>query len=129
MEISIFLAKALGLYLVIVGAGMLINGEKFKKMLLPILKDPGMVLFTGLMALIVGIPLVLIHNLWVMDWRVLITILAWGTLIKGAVRMFFPEFIIKQSTMVMKNKIMYNCLVGFLLALGVLLLYLGFMHH
>ncbi len=129
MEVSIFLAKALGLYLVIVGAGMLINGEKFRKMLLPILKDPGMVLFTGFLALIVGIPMVIIHNLWVMDWRVLITILAWLTLIKGAVRMFFPEFVINQSTRFIKKKGLYNGLVAFMLALGALLLYLGYMHH
>ena len=129
MDISIFLAKALGLYLVIVGAGMLINSEKFKQMLLPILKDPGMVLFTGFFALVVGIPMVVVHNLWVMDWRLIITLLAWLTLLKGVVRMFFPEFIINQTSIWIENKGMYYGLVIFLIALGFLLLYFGYLHH
>ena len=35
--------------------------------------------------------MVLVHNVWVADWRIVITLLAWLTLIKGIVRLNLPH--------------------------------------
>jgi len=40
---------------------------------------------------------VVLHNVWVWDWRVTITILGWLTLIKGILKIGFSEFIHKQA--------------------------------
>ena len=38
-----------------------------------------------------GLAIVLTHNVWVADWRVLITILGWLAAIGGAVRILAPQ--------------------------------------
>lgn len=46
---------------------------------------------TGIITLILEIILVVAHNVWTLAWRIVITLLAWLTLIKGIMRLYFPE--------------------------------------
>ena len=55
------------------------------------------VISTGYISLLMGLATVVLHNLWVADWRVVITILGWSTLIKGILKIGFPGFIHKQA--------------------------------
>ena len=52
---------------------------------------------TGYVTLILGLGTVILHNIWVFDWTVIITILGWCTLIKGILKMGFPEHVHKQA--------------------------------
>jgi hypothetical protein len=79
-----FLSKALGLYFVIIGVAMILNGKRLKPALMDIMASPGLLLVTGFIALILGILLVLNHNIWVYDWHLIITVAGWAALIKGA---------------------------------------------
>jgi hypothetical protein len=45
---------------------------------------------TGMWILILGTIMVLFHNVWIAGWPVIITILGWLTLIKGAMFIIFP---------------------------------------
>jgi len=54
-------------------------------------KYPSLLIVMGPIVLIAGLFMVLSHNLWVGDWRVVITILAWLTLLKGLALIFAPE--------------------------------------
>lgn len=56
-----------------------------------------------IITLIMGLVTVILYNLWVKDWRVLITILGWSTLIKGISKIRFPEQIHKQAQRFKKN--------------------------
>jgi hypothetical protein len=129
MEVSLFLAKALGLYLTIIAAGMLLNGKHLKPMLLALLKDPSQVLMTGFLALIIGILIVVSHNVWVMGWPVLITILGWLSLFKGVVRLLAPEFVVKKTAMFVENNLAYNMAMLLTFIIGGLLLYYGYIHN
>jgi uncharacterized protein YjeT (DUF2065 family) len=31
------------------------------------------------------------HNIWIADWRILITLIGWLSVIKGVVRLLFPQ--------------------------------------
>jgi hypothetical protein len=42
------------------------------------------------LALIAGLAIVNAHNLWVGDWRVLITILGWLLVLRGVTNLMFP---------------------------------------
>lgn len=44
-----------------------------------------------------GLVTVILHNFWVGDWRLIITILGWSSLIKGIMKIGFPEYINKQA--------------------------------
>ena len=66
---------------------------------------------------------VILHNFWVWDWPVAITILAWSTLIKGIMKIGFPEHIRKQAQRFKKNQWVSAAI---LLIMGGWLLWMGF---
>lgn len=88
MEISVFLARVIGLYFVIISLFMLIRHKSAASMLKDFATQRGVLLLNAIITLIIGILLVVSHNLWVADWRVVITIIAWLVLIAGIVRLF-----------------------------------------
>ena len=45
----------------------------------------------GMFALLAGLAIVNAHNLWVSDWRVIITILGWLAIARGALSLLFPN--------------------------------------
>ena len=45
----------------------------------------------GMFALLAGLAIVNAHNLWVSDWRVIITILGWLAIVRGALSLLFPN--------------------------------------
>lgn len=126
MDISIFLAKALGLYLVIISISMLINVSRFTSILNDIIDNPSLLLFSGALALIFGILLVLTHNIWQFDWRVVITIIAWLSLIKGIIRVLFPQLSFGLIRYFSQNTTAYYLSGLISLLLGVFLCYFGF---
>lgn len=46
---------------------------------------------TGFIAVTFGLLIIGYHNLWVADWRVLITIIGWLALIKGLIFIVLPK--------------------------------------
>jgi hypothetical protein len=54
------------------------------------IKNPALLYLASAMELIIGIVLVLLHNIWMPDWRLLITIICWIVLLKSTVRVLFP---------------------------------------
>ena len=42
--------------------------------------------------LVSGLAIVQVHNLWVADWRVIITLISWLGVLGGIVRIFLQEF-------------------------------------
>jgi hypothetical protein len=126
MELSIFLAKAIGLYYVIVSLGMILNGARIKVLLIEIMKNQALLFVTGFFALIIGILLVTSHNIWVVDWRVLITLMGWGALMKGVMRVTLPQFMIETSKKWVQNNISYYITMCFIFLIGLFLLYHGY---
>lgn len=95
MEITIFFARFLGGFYLIFG--LLFLGAKYLGKVIEMTEDKAFVISTGYISLLLGLATVILHNLWVPDWRIAITILGWSTLIKGILKIGFPEFIHKQA--------------------------------
>lgn len=51
---------------------------------------PSVTFLNGVLLFVGGIAIIRVHNFWVRSWAVLITLIAWLTLILGLLRMFFP---------------------------------------
>ncbi|MGV8947815.1 MAG: hypothetical protein ACOH2E_00375 [Candidatus Paracaedibacter sp.] len=129
MDISLFLSKALGLYLVIISVGMLINAHTLKPILGEMLKSPGLMFVTGVIAMIIGVLIVISHNFWTLDWRVIITIIGWASLIKGTIRVVIPQYVnVLDKNWMLSNTSYYTTfIITFLL--GVSLCYFGAVHN
>src|SRR6056297_1192614 len=122
MYVSIFLAQVFSIYFIVITIAMLINKTYYIDAAMELLQHKGLALLTGIFTLILGILLVLFHNIWVANWQVLITLLAWVTLFKGVIRLLFP--IQMQSWInTFKRPAVYYCSLGIMLILG---LYLGY---
>lgn len=121
MEISIFFAKLWGSYFIIFGLLSLITKQLGKT--IEMTDNKAFVISTGYITLIMGLVTVILHNVWVADWRIAITILGWSTLIKGILKIGFPEFIHKQAQH-FKSQQMLEAII--LLALGGWLLWMSF---
>jgi hypothetical protein len=95
MDISIFFARLWGSYFVIFGLLSLLTRQLGKT--IEMTDDKAFVISTGYITLIMGLVTVILHNLWLADWRIAITILGWSTVIKGILKIGFPEVIHQQA--------------------------------
>jgi len=104
MATSVFLARLLGPLLLAVGAGILINPKAFRTMAGEVVRSVTLVYLFGLFDFAAGLAIVLTHTVWVANWRVLITLIGWLMLIRGAVRILAPEMIMGYATTLLRNK-------------------------
>ena len=125
MDVSIFLAKLFAIYFVVIGIALLTSKEYFKQAAIELVDHKGLSLLTAIITLIMGALLVLFHNIWVADWRVVITILCWLTLVKGVVRVWFPGHMRKMVGVFMKGNVLVTMAVIIVLV-GIWLGYVGF---
>lgn len=117
MTASIVLARLLGPLFLIAGLGLLLNRAHYRKMLEHFLTDAALYYFSGALALTVGIAIVLFHNVWVADWRLVITLVGWLSVLKGVVRLLFPQAGQKAAAKLLSP--------GALLGFGILAVVLG----
>lgn len=77
--------------LVIVGSSLLLRARTWITALSGVASHPFTPLASGLYATLMGLVIVLCHNLWVADMRVLVTLIGWLALGSGALLLLFPE--------------------------------------
>ena len=129
MEVTYFLSKLLGVYMMVVGFGMLIHGDRVRALLLELVASPLMLFTTGFMALLFGSYIVAVHNVWEYEWPVMITIIGWVALVKGMVRVAFPDLAVKMLGDVLKNKMAYYVFAALAFLLGSFMMYMGYLHN
>ena len=87
------LATVVGWYLVIMSLLLLFRRTIVISGVTNIMDQPGLFLVVAFFTVIIGLLMVSSHNLWVMGWPVLVTLIGWLVLISGLVRLFFPDTI------------------------------------
>ena len=121
MEISIFFAKLWGSFFVIFGLLFIITRQLGRT--IEMTDNKAFVISTSYITLLMGLVTVILHNVWVYDWRVAITLLGWSTLLKGIGKIGFPELIHKQAQRFKSGQWLSAI---FLLLLGGWLLWMSF---
>ena len=104
MAASIFLARLLGPLFLAVAVGIVINPNAFLTMAGEVVRSVTLVYLFGLLDFAAGLAIVLIHNVWVANWRVLITLIGWLMVVRGAVRILAPEAIMDYAGRLMRTK-------------------------
>ena len=91
MDISIFLAKVIGLYLLIMGL-VLLKKPDLQEMVNELSKNSALRLIAGVFTLILGLLLVVSHNVWSGGaYVIIITIIAWVVFIKGLLYVWLSD--------------------------------------
>jgi hypothetical protein len=127
MQTSVFLAKLLGPFFLIVGASVALNVRSFRAIADEFLRSPALVFLTGLMILPVGLAIVLTHNVWVANWPVLITILGWLTIVSGALRLLAPRQAMDMGRKLYAKPNVLYVSAGVWLVVGAVLCFFGYL--
>lgn len=126
MELSKFLAKVIGIYMLIVGIAMLKDMPLFMTHLSSLIHDSPLMFVLGFIVLILGLLMVLSHNRWKKKWPVIVTIISWIVLIKGAAILLFPQWIALLSVQFMENPQAAYLSAAITVIVGAVLCYFGF---
>lgn len=94
MRNSIFWAKLLGFYTVILAIGMFVSKGDYENWINIINTQPGVIMALGMFTLLLGLAIVVSHQVW-RGWPILVTILGYWITLKGMVLLFFPEWVIQ----------------------------------
>lgn len=125
MDISIYLARVFGIYLVVASVAMLINKKHLSKILQDFSNSIGLVVFSGFTHLFLGLLVVVAHNVWAPDFRGLVTLMGWVGIVKGGLRLLAPTKISRFGEEFAGGKKLVVWGIVWL-AVGIYLLYSGF---
>jgi hypothetical protein len=126
MQTSRYLARLIGPVALAMGAYAVLNGATFRLMAGQFLNSYALIFLAGLMTLTAGIAIVLAHNVWTRDWRVIITLFGWLAIIGGAVRIVFPQLVASLGVAMLAHTAVL-LFIGFgIVVLGAVLSYYGY---
>jgi hypothetical protein len=124
MDLSHFLAKVLGSYMLIIAALWLVRKDQFGVTVRNIMGSNGTFSLTAILQIIFGLMIVISHSVFALDWRGLITFLGYLAIFQGVLRLVFPEE--TQKYLIDAAERGYWFLMGVLVVVGGILAYNGF---
>lgn len=128
MELSVFLAKLIGLYLLVIALIALFRKKQFQGILKSFIASEELIAFSGILSLIFGLAILISHPIYEWNWRGLITFIGALGVIQGITRIAFCNQIQKFFSSRIIEKI-YGVLFGVVGILGAYLSYWGFHHY
>ncbi len=90
METSLFLAKVFGLYFVGTGLVAWVRRKDLMAMVEQLIENRPLIFSLSFVGFVIGLLLVVSHNVWIAGWPVVVTILAWLVLIESLVYLLLP---------------------------------------
>jgi hypothetical protein len=128
MSNSLFLARLIGPVMLVVGVAVFTNPRGFRDMAEEFLASRALMFLSGLIIMPVGVAIVLTHNIWTADWRVVITVFGWLCAIGGALRLFGPLFVVKAGHTMLRQPYFTPIAAAIWVVLGLLFCFFGYLH-
>ncbi len=125
-ELSQTLAKIIGLYGLILAMSSLLNRQNLTNVFHELMDSEGLMYLSSLMALIIGLVLITIHNVIALDYRALITIFGWASFIKGVIHLMIPELAYNLNRGILHFQKTYSLIMLVVLCASLWLLKEGF---
>ena len=122
-NVSIFLAKFWGWYLIIFFLILSLNPKRIQQ-IFEDLKDQKFVIITSFIGIIIGLINILIHNIWEDSWTLIVTFIGWISLILGLALFIFPVQTINWINYI--NVKFFQLLYMLLFFLGIFLLNMAY---
>lgn len=123
METSIFFLKFYG-YFFFLFAGALLFSKKAMEVMIIAGKDKKHVMFTGMLSLFIGLPVIILHNIWTFDVLGFVTFIGWVSVVKGVVRIAFPSFVVRKMERYKSSQSKVWLIIAVMIGLG--LMYCGY---
>jgi uncharacterized protein YjeT (DUF2065 family) len=93
--LTLRLAEAIGLYMIVVGIGGLVAPQRWRAMMDDLDRSPGLVMALGFAVFAVGAALVLIHSIWTDPLAIIVSLVGYAALIEGALLLAVPGPLLK----------------------------------
>lgn len=90
MDNSILFAKFWGWYLIIFFFVLTLNPKRIKQ-LFDDLKDEKFLILSAFMAIIIGLVNIIFHNIWELNYKLIVTLIGWFSLFIGLALFVFPK--------------------------------------
>jgi hypothetical protein len=90
MSTSHIIARLVGPLFLVMGLGMVAETDTVRALSAEFLSNVSLIYLAGMITLVAGLAIVNVHNLWVSDWRLIITIFGWLAVIGGVIRVLLP---------------------------------------
>ncbi len=126
MDLSLVLAKILGLYCLIVSISILLNYQRIPVLVHEFVESEGLKYIAGLISLILGIIVVIIHPIISYDWRLIITLFGWGAFLYGLVNLFIPELALQIIKLIGSHRNLFTLFAVAIFLFSLILLAEGF---
>lgn len=119
---TMFLATVLGWALVVMSLYLVFKHKHMKLVMSDAFSHRGVFFVFAFITFIIGLSMVLSHNIWVMGWPVIVTLFSWLILFSGLIRLFFPDTAIRMGKSFFNHPIRMQLTGGVLLVIGLFLL-------
>ena len=126
MSLTIFLAQVIGIYFLMAGASAMFYPQRLGRATREMAKSYIMPYFDGALALIVGLLIVLTHNVWVDLTSSVVTAVGWLAVAEGAVMFLLPQSTIAKFIECMSSKRAGTIFAIITIVVGAYLVYSGF---
>ena len=123
LDLSVFLARLFGFYILIMITAMIVRKDHFKQFISDFLENSAVVMLTAVFTIIFGLVLVLLHNAWVPNWRVVVTIICWWALAKGCILLFFPTPFTEKTRALLESPAPLYVTIAIDLSVAIFLIY------
>ena len=123
MVTSIFFLKFYGYFFFLFAEGLLIS-KKGIEVMIAASKDETHVMFTGMLSLLIGLPVIILQNIWTLDVLGFVTFIGWMSVLKGVVRIAFPSFVVQKMERYKNSESKVWLIIAVLIGAG--LMYCGY---
>lgn len=119
---NIFFVKFIGYFMFITGSALMLSKESRMSLLENMKHNDSFLILLGYLNLLIGIPIVILHNIWEFSVLGLVTIIGWMMVIKGFV-FFAKPSLVKKKDITEKNIKIRICIAAFI---GLGFMYCGY---
>jgi hypothetical protein len=90
---AIWISKFLGPIILVLSIPSIITPASLQETARRFLADSPLVFISGVLAMTAGLSIVNTHNVWVLDWTLIITLFGWALVASGAFRIIAPRVV------------------------------------
>lgn len=126
MADSMLLAQVIGITALVKGVAVLVRPKFVRGILKDLFDNHALFYFLITTELVIGLFLVLTHNIWENSYVVIITILGWLMVIESILFLLLSENITSKVVKKLDNDSMYRFGAALSLIIGAYLIYAGF---
>jgi hypothetical protein len=127
MQTSILIAKLIGPIVLVAAIVMLANTRDLQELARGFLEDRPLIYLSGILALLAGLAIVNTHNVWTLDWPVIITIIGWASIVGGIARMALPKVVASVGGAMLQNRALIQGSGAVWVLIGGWLCYAGYL--